>query len=263
MQISINNIELESGKDSIIHRIDGRIKFLISLFIIIYAVYTTDLYILCIMEIYLLILILVSKISLTYTLKRMLLIIPFGGAIALFQLFIQPGTVLYSLPFGLTITYEGLNLGMLLFSRLIVCITAIVFLSSVTPVQEIIISMRRLGIPKEFSMLLSLMIRYIFLFYDELKRMRNAQKARCFNIWNKKTSYMWRIHQGGNSILTLFLRSYEQGEKAYLSMLSRGYSMDSHIYLEENRLVRGDFFLITITIGLVVGLEIIRYFSLI
>ncbi|MDD1764188.1 MAG: cobalt ECF transporter T component CbiQ, partial [Methanobacteriaceae archaeon] len=88
MHISIDNIELESGKDSIIHRIDGRIKFLISLLIIIYAVYTTDLLILYIMEIYLLILILLSKISLTYTLKRMLLILPFGGFIALFQLFI-------------------------------------------------------------------------------------------------------------------------------------------------------------------------------
>lgn len=183
---NIFNIERESGKESILHALDGRIKIILSMLIIVYAVYTTDLLILLITEIYLLLLILISNISLSYALKRIALIIPFGGFIALFQPFIMAGDVIYTLPFGIDITQQGLDFGVLLMLRLIVCVTAVVLLSSVTPMQELINSARKLGVPREFSMLLSLTVRYLFFFYDELVKIRNAQKSRCFDIWNKK-----------------------------------------------------------------------------
>lgn len=257
-------IEKESERDSILHGIDGRIKIISTFLIICYAVYSTDIIILVILEIYLLFLILISKISLSYALKRILLILPFGGFIALFQLFIRPGDVIYTLPLlGLNITEQGLIFGMLLLSRLIVCITAVVLLSSVTSMQELINSARKLKLPSEFAMLLSLTIRYLFFFYEELKRIRNAQKSRCFDIWNKKTEYKWRVKKVGHTITMMFLRSYEQGEKVYLSMLSRGYSNESNIYLEKSKIVKTDLVLITSTVTLVIGLEALKYLSII
>ncbi len=256
MHISLGHIEQESDKNSILHRVDGRIKLIIALGIIIYAVYTTNLLILFIMEIYLIILVLLSRISISYAIKRILLILPFGGLIAIFQPFIRPGAILYTLPFGIEMTYQGTMFALLLFSRLFVCITAIVLLSSITPMQEMINSARRLGMPREFSMILSLMIRYLFMFYDELSRIKNAQKSRCFNLWNKKTSYMWRLKQIGYTIMMLFLRSYEQGERVYLSMLSRGYSADSDLYNEKKGLSLGDFVFVLSAIFLMACLEI-------
>lgn len=261
--VNISSIEMESGKTSVLHSLDGRIKIISSMLIIVYAVYTTNLVILSLMEIYLLILILMSHISLSYVLKRIALVIPFGGFIALFQLFVRDGNIIYTLPLGITITQQGLDFGLLLISRIIVCITAIVLLSSVTPMQELINSARKLGVPREFSMLLSLTLRYLFFFYDELKRIRNAQKTRCFDIRNKKTAYMWRLKKIGETMGMMFIRSYEQGEKVYFSMLSRGYSDNSNLYDENNKLNVKDFTFIGITLSLIVGLEITRYFSVI
>ncbi|GAB6055815.1 cobalt ECF transporter T component CbiQ [Methanobacterium movens] len=260
MHVGISQIESESSKKSIIHSLDGRIKLIITLCIIIYAVYTTKISVLWIMELYLLVLILVSKVSFSYAIKRVLLILPFGGFIALFQPFIVPGVVIYTLPLDITITYEGAIFGILLLSRLIVCLTAVVLLSSVTPIQEIVNSGRRMGFPRELALILSLTIRYLFMFYDELERIRNAQKTRCFDIWNKKTSYMWRLRQIAYTIVMLFLRSYEQGEKVYFSMLSRGYTGESDMYREKKKMSFNDYLFIVLTLILILAIELIRYF---
>jgi len=261
--VNISSIEMESGKTSYLHSLDGRIKIISSLLIIVYAVYTSNLIVLSIMEIYLIMLILFSHISLGYAFKRIALILPFGGAIALFQLFIRDGTVIYTLPMGIEITQQGLDFGLLLLLRIIVCVTAVVFLSSVTPMQDLINSARKLGVPREFSMLLSLTLRYLFFFYEELKRIRNAQKTRCFDIRSKKTAYMWKLKKVGETISMMFLRSYEQGEKVYFSMLSRGYSDNSQLYNYNNKLKSRDFIFISITLSLIIILQISAYFSII
>jgi cobalt/nickel transport system permease protein len=260
---TIRIVEQETSKDSILHSLDGRIKLISLILVIIYAVYTTDMLILVVTEIYLLLLILISKISFTHALKRILLLLPFGGFIAIFQPFIRPGDVIYVLPLGIDITYQGLIFGMLLMSRLIVSLTAIVLLSSITPMQDIISSFRKLGMPREFAMMLSLMIRYLFMFYDELEKIRNAQKSRNFSIWNKKISYLWRLKQIGCTIAMMFLRSYERGETVYYSMLSRGYSDHSSIYNQNQELRSFDYTFIVFTISFVLILELMNYVSLI
>ena len=261
---SFITLEGETMKESFLHLLDGRVKLLILVFIIVYAVYTTQLLVLSAMEIYLLILIYLSHISFKTALKRILLLLPFGGLIVIFQPFIHPGIVIYTLPLGLNITYQGLMLGILLLSRLIVTITSIVLLSSISPMQEIVQSFRKMGMPKEFAMIFSLMIRFLFLFYDELQRIRNAQKTRNFDIFNKKTAYMWRMKQIGYTIMMMFLRSYESGENFYLSMLSRGYSDNSQLYNEKKKEIGSkDYLFVTITLSLIVGLEITHYFLVI
>jgi len=238
---------------------DGRVKLIILIFIIVYAVYTTNILVLAVMEAYLLLLIYISKISFKTALIRILLLLPFGGAIIAFQPFIHPGTVMYTLPFGISVTYQGLMFGILLLSRLIVTLTSIVLLSSISPMQEVVQSFRKLGMPKEFAMLLGLMIRFLFLFYDVLQRIRNAQTSRNFNIFSKDTPYMWRIKQVGYTIMMMFLRSYEKGEKVYASMLSRGYSDQSQMYITKEKLSSKEYIFISITIGLILSVEIMKY----
>ncbi len=258
MNVTINSIEQESWKDSIIHNLDGRIKLILTVLIIVYAVYTTDLLVLLLLEIYLLILLLFSKVSIGYFAKRVLLILPFGGFIAVFQPFIKPGLILYTLPLGLTISYEGIIFGILLISRLIVCLSAVVLLSSITPLDTIVNSMRKLGFPKEMSMILSMTVRYLFVFFDELDTIRNAQKSRSFDIWNKKTSYLWRIKQIGYTIMMLFLNSFEKGERVYYSMLSRGYIGEATSYRKETPIRNFDYIMIALTLIVIFSVEIVH-----
>ncbi|MCL2688015.1 MAG: cobalt ECF transporter T component CbiQ [Methanobrevibacter sp.] len=256
MNITIDKIEQEAWKTSIIHRLDGRIKLILTVLIIVYAVYTTDFLVLLLLEIYLIILLLFSKVSIGYFIKRILIILPFGGFIAIFQPFIKPGVILYTLPLGLTISYEGIIFGALLLSRLIVCLSAISLLSSVTPLETIVNSMRKLGFPKEMSMILSMTVRYVFVFFDELENILKAQKSRSFNIWNKKTSYIWRIKQIGYTIMMLFLKSFEKGERVYYSMLSRGYVGEATSLQKESNIMYTDYIIIVLTLIVIFLAEI-------
>jgi len=256
MNITIDKIEQESWKDSAIHRLDGRIKLILTILIIVYAVYTTDFLVLLLLEIYLIILLLFSKVSIRYFIKRVLIILPFGGFIAIFQPFIKPGMVIYTLPLGLTMSYEGIIFGMLLLFRLIVCLSAITLLSSVTPIETIVNSMRKLGFPKEMSMILSMTVRYVFVFFDELENILKAQKSRSFNIWNKRTSYIWRIKQIGYTIMMLFLKSFEKGERVYYSMLSRGYIGEATSLQKETPIMYIDYAIIVLTLIVIFSVEI-------
>jgi cobalt/nickel transport system permease protein len=74
---------------------------------------------------------------------------------------------------------------------------------------------------------------------------------------------MWRLKKVGETIGMMFLRSYEQGEKVYFSMLSRGYSDNSNLYAGDKKLNIKDFIFISITLSLIIGLETSHYFSIV
>jgi cobalt/nickel transport system permease protein len=259
---SVRELEKETEKESPLHLIDGRVKLILLLLIIVYAVFSTQIAVLILLEVYLLLLIYISHVSFKTAFKRVLLILPFGGFIIAFQPFLHPGNVIWTGPFlGITVTDAGLMWGILLFSRLLVSLTSIVLLSSISPMQEIAQSFRRLGMPNEFAMILSLMIRFLFMFYDELHRIMHAQKARCFDAFNKKISYKWRMKQLGYTVGMMFLRAYEQGETIYLSMASRGFSEKSQLYHDQKKKVGSkEYFFIGATLLLVACLQILAMF---
>lgn len=233
---------LASG-DSVVHKLNGIVKLLSTIIIIIYCVFASQLIIPCILEIYLLIIIYLSRISFIDSFKRILLLLPFGAMIIIFQPFIQPGHILWSYSW-LTITDKGLNFAILLLSRLIVTLTAIVILSSTSPIQQIIYSLRKLKMPKDLAMILSIMVRFLFMFIDELESIQKAQSSRNFDIHSKITPYKWRVKQVGFTIAMMFLKSYEQGEKVYKSMISRGFNNDTEFFNEKENLEKNDYYFI-------------------
>ena len=267
MKITLTDIERESYKDSPIHRLDGRIKILIMLSVILYAVnlpriHELNLIRLSMIEAYLIALIIIANLNPVYTFFRFIAILPFGLGIAVLQPFIRQPFVesftLYpiSLPFGLTVTYEGLEFGTALIAKFIVCVTAIILLSSTTQMKDMVVSARRLGVPKEFTLLLTMMVRYLFVFWNVLKRIRIAQKTRLFNMWNKKVSRKWTLEQIGHSISSLFIRSYEQGERTYISMLCRGYGGSQQVYVDKKALGRMDILFFGMTCGAILGIHL-------
>jgi cobalt/nickel transport system permease protein len=232
--VTLTDIERESYKDSPVHRLDPRVKMLFVLSVILYTVslpriHEENITRLFAVEVYLLLLVLAARLDLKYFFLRVLAILPFGLAIALIQPFLRPSFIEnytpypLDLPLGLSITYEGLAFGSTLLAKFLVCITSIVLLSSTTRLRDMVSAADRMGIPREFTLLLSMMVRYLFLFWAVLKRIRVAQQTRLFDIWNKDVPRRWVLEQVGNSMSSIFIRSYEQGERTYISMLCRGY----------------------------------------
>lgn len=252
------NLDELASKDSPIHRLDGRIKLISAVFIIVIAAFSNNIFIPIILEIFLLIVIKIAKLSYIDSFKRIALLLPFGGAIIIFQPFIHPGNVLWSYSW-LRITDTGLNWAILLITRMLVSLTSIVILSSTSPMQQIVASFRRLKMPKDLAMILSIMVRFLFVFIDELAAIRKSQKSRNFHIHSKLTPYKWRVKQVGYSIAMMFVKSYEQGERVYKSMISRGFSDKSDLYNEKTSLEKSDYIYIATIIVLVIILHIILF----
>lgn len=247
-----------SSQNSPIHNLEGRIKLITTIFIILVSVISKELFIPIILEIILLNILKIADLSYINSAKRLLMLLPFGGAIIVFQPFIQPGNIIWSYSW-LHITDFGLNWAILLLVRMIVCLTAIIIYSSTTPLQEMASSFRKLKMPRDLAMILSIMARFLFLFVDELAAIRKSQKSRNFNIHSKNTTYKWRVKQVGYTIGMMFLKSYEQGERVHKSMVSRGFSDTSEMFDEKKSPEKSDYICIISIIIVVIILEIIMF----
>ncbi|WP_400222209.1 cobalt ECF transporter T component CbiQ [Methanobrevibacter smithii] len=249
--------DIASG-DSIIHNLNGPVKLISAIIIIVFTVFSQQIIVPIIMEIFLLLILYLSKVSIKDAFKRISLLLPFGGAIIIFQPFIYPGNVLWAYSW-IQITDTGLNWAILLFGRVITSLTAIVLLSSTSPMQEIVASFRKLKMPKELAMILSITVRFLFVFIDELTTIRNAQKSRNFNIHSKLVPYRWIVKQVGYTIAMMFLKSYEQGERVHKSMVSRGFSDTSQLFNEKTQLEKSDYIYLISIITIMIVIEVILY----
>jgi cobalt/nickel transport system permease protein len=262
--VNINDaldLDVVNAQHSIVHDLDGRVKLIAVLFIIIYSVFSNQVFVPIILEIFLLILMYLANLSFKASFTRVALLLPFGGAIIIFQPFIHPGNIIWASSISwIHITDAGLNWGIILISRLIVCLTAIVLLSSTSPMQEVVESFRKLGMPRDLAMILSIMVRFLFMFIDELAQIRKSQKSRNFDIHNKLTPYKWRVKQVGYTIAMMFLKSYEKGETTYSSMVSRGFSNDSQFYVSRKTLTKSNYVFIASLVILIIIIEIVVVF---
>jgi cobalt/nickel transport system permease protein len=95
---------------------------------------------------------------------------------------------------------------------------AMLTLVNVTPVRNVIVAMRRLGVPRTLAATLQFMYRYLYVLGDELDRMVKARRARSFR---RAGRLDWGLLTGLIGIL--FLRAFERGERVHSAMLARGW----------------------------------------
>ena len=247
-----------ASKNSPIHNLEGRIKLISTIFIIVVCVVSKELFTPIVLEIFLLIILKIAKLSYVDSLKRLMMLLPFGGAIIIFQPFIHPGNIIWSYSW-LTVSDAGLNWAILLLVRMITTLTSIIIYSSTTPLQEMASSFRKLKMPRDLAMILSIMVRFLFLFVDELAAIRKSQKSRNFSIHSKKTPYKWRVKQVGYTIGMMFLKAYEQGERVHKSMVSRGFSDASEMFDEKKSPEKSDYLYLISIIIIVIAVEIIIF----
>jgi cobalt/nickel transport system permease protein len=98
-------------------------------------------------------------------------------------------------------------------------VAASVILAATTPVAELLGGLERLRLPKALTTIAGFMIRYADVIADEVRRMRIARISR-----GHDPRWIWQARATAASAGTLFIRSYERGERVYLAMVSRGYA---------------------------------------
>jgi len=213
-----------SHLSSPVHRRDPRLKFMLSLMFIIAVVLTPAgswsafaVYFGVLAAIFA-----ISRLPLSYILKRSLIILPFVLLLGIVNLFTRPGTELSSLDiFGwhLSVTDGGLMFIGTLLARSWLSVLALILLTSTTALPALLKGIERLGAPKVIVMIMSFMYRYLFLLVDEVMRMKNARDSR--SVGNPTAAFQAKTV--GSMIGSLFIRSYERGERVYAAMAARGF----------------------------------------
>ena len=208
-----------SGLDSPVHRLDPRAKVVGTVFLVAICV-TTPPTLVAAFAAYLaleLALLSLSRLPWRHVLKRYLVVLPFVAAVALVVPFLSQGGGSYNLG-PLRLHGRGLLVLWNVAVKSTVSVLAVILLSSTTPFPELLKAMRELRVPALLVNLLSFAYRYIFVLVDEAQRMQRARDSRG---WNGR--WLWQSRVVGNMVASLFLRSYERGERVYAAMLARGY----------------------------------------
>lgn len=245
-----------AGIDSLIHKIDPRIKLICAFAFILVVVTAKHFFLLAGLAIVFIVLILLSHLPLKHVMLRMLVVLPFIGAMTLFIPFTKPGAPILMINlflFEITATDAGIYFALLLMIRGLLAIGAVIILTSTTKFNDLLKALQDLWVPKIFTALAAFAYRYIFLFVDEMMRMRRAQKARTVN----KISWLRRLKMTAQIIGSLFIRTYELGERVYLAMVARGYTGEIRTLTKQHILPKdwalGISFFITLIVLVIMG----------
>jgi cobalt/nickel transport system permease protein len=97
-------------------------------------------------------------------------------------------------------------------------VAASIVLAATTPVADLLRGLDRLHVPRVITAIAGFMVRYLGIVAGEGRRMHVARQSRGYD-----PRWLWQARGMAASAGTLFVRSYERGERVYLAMLARGY----------------------------------------
>lgn len=194
--------------DSPVHQIDPRVKTVCFILFILAVVLTPParfaaffLYATLVVSV-----IFLSEVPVGFIVKRSLIIVPFAVMIGLFNLFYKPPIVFFNV---------------LIKSWL--SVLALITLSSTTDFPTLLKALEALKMPKLLTTIISFMYRYIFTLIDQVQKLERARLARSYG-----RRGVYQMKAAGNMLGSLFVGTYERGERIYQAMLARGYHGHAH-----------------------------------
>jgi cobalt/nickel transport system permease protein len=252
-----------------IHRLDGRVKLIFTLALLLccallpagsWSAYLLIFSILLAVTI-------VSNIGFIYLLKRSSLALLF--LLAALPLVFQTSGTLFTFTIGdlvISLSRDGFIRFIGLGIKSWLSVIAAILLASTTSFTELLLAFRYLKVPQLLVAVFSLMWRYLFLMVEEVDRLTRARLSRSGKSPLSKNrsggSLLWRARVTGSLAGSLFIRSLERSERVYQAMLARGYDGEIRS-LREVPLERKEIlylvlaiiglFLLTLSINLVAG----------
>jgi len=264
------DIEKHAYKDSVIHRLDARVKIILAFTVIIAIVavpYSPMVYTVgAIFFAFFLFLWALTRLSPFVYIQRLIEIVPLWGIVIFFQIFLKNKYytdyhAIISFPFGIAVYSESIHFAFILLVKFIVSISFIILLSSTTKVQDMLEGGTRLGLPADFALVLGMMIRYLFVFGYIYRKVTDALVTRCFNAFDRRLPYRYRLRQMGYIFGTLFIRAYEQGERVYISMVCRGYGRHSFLYVRKKTVAQSDLAFLSISMIFVITVPVVVWIT--
>ena len=226
-------------RDSLLHRMDARLKLPAALLYIL-AITLTDAgqwTTLVLLALPLVILLAISKLPLGLVLVRSVLGFPFVLA-AIPLMFTKPGDELFTLPLvGWDASIEGVEAVATIFVKSWLAVLTAVLLTSCTAVGELLRGLRALRLPRLLVSVVFFTYRYLSVIGSEGQRMMRARDSRAAELLGYKSggTLRWRARVMGYMVGSLFTRSLERGERVHAAMQARGYDGEAR-FLSSPRL---------------------------
>jgi cobalt/nickel transport system permease protein len=120
---------------------------------------------------------------------------------------------------GLALSVEGLWAAWNVIVKATLGLWTTTLLAATTPSADLLRGLERLRVPRLMTAIAGFMIRYGDLVTGDMRRMKIAREARAH-----EPRWLWQAGAIGAALGTLFIRSFERGERVYVAMLSRGFT---------------------------------------
>jgi cobalt/nickel transport system permease protein len=212
----LSHLDALAARDSIIARLDPRIKVLTAV-VFVLCVVSFDKYVIAAMLPFTLFLSLImglGGIPAHFILKKLVLVSPFAILLGMFNPFLDQQTLLYLGPIPISGGWLSF-LSILL--RFCLTVGAMLILIATTGFNGVCMAMEKMGMPRIFAVQLLLLYRYVFVLMAEGQRMYRARALRSFQ--GRGTE----MKTFGHLIGGLLLRTLDRGQRIHLAMLCRGF----------------------------------------
>jgi cobalt/nickel transport system permease protein len=244
-------IDKYSNLNSVVHKIDPRIKLLLLFCFLIFIAVTSNLKLMGFYWGIAAVLMVVSRVPFHFYFKKLILITPL---VLVFSFFIY---LSYSQEHRIAVTMEALSgyyplwdILALMAAKIYLSILVITLLGSYTHFNDFLWSLRRFRLPLIVTILSRVVYTYIFIFIDELHRIMRAYKSQT------PVRRVSRLKVYSHIVAGIMLRSMDRSNYIYRAMLSRRFDCE---FPEgnSNRLIWTDLAAVIVFLCIVVTMRIL------
>jgi cobalt/nickel transport system permease protein len=159
-----------------------------------------------------------ARLPVKYILGKIWIPIVFLIPLFIFLPVSSGGTVLYD-PGFFKIYSDGILLSILIMLKIISTVLLFIIMLGTTPFNRTAKALQSMKMSPKLSSLILFSYRYIFVYLEDLRKMRSSLALRGYRIRNSISS----LKNSARLIGTLLVRSFEQTERIYRAMILRGF----------------------------------------
>jgi len=252
--------------ESIIHRLDPRVKIgsVVALSLLILR---GDLLWLGLTSALIMALVPVSRITPREMARALRPVLFFFVLLFMLHLLFTEGTPIPPFPsWPVTMTYQGLFMGiMTTWQFLLLIMSASILTMTTSPadlvcgIERLLRPLRLLGVPShDMAVMVSIALRFIPTFLEEIDRIREAQAARGADLGSG--SLIRRIRSAVSLSVPLVLSSLRRADELALAMEARGYKRGPRTYMRDLSMGRADYIAVAM-MALMTSLRLFQAYS--
>jgi cobalt/nickel transport system permease protein len=230
----VNWIDQYHKGDSPVHRLDARVKLVLTIaFVLVASLIPVGAWLAyALLFSFSVGVTLISGVGLLLVQRRALVAVPFAVA-AITVIFTTEGPAAFTMSlyeWTVQATVPGLVKFFSILLKSWLSVQVAIILAATTPFPALIGAMRSLRFPRVLVAIVSFMWRYVFVLVDEAVRLKRAQSARSAALSGYRSGGRvdWRAKVVGGMAGSLFLRSYVRSDRIYQAMAASGYQGELH-----------------------------------